>query len=97
MHVVFLFAYIVAIFGHLFAWFLRVILHTTRIHIYVVLHQLFAFPQSVVGLVSMPGMMTGQLLGGSSPIAAAQYQMAILWRKYIIIYYAYRITAYLIL
>ena len=34
---------------------------------------------AVVGLVSIPGMMTGQLLGGSSPAVAAQYQMAILW------------------
>ena len=34
---------------------------------------------SVVGLVSIPGMMAGQLLGGSSPMVAAEYQMAILW------------------
>lgn len=34
---------------------------------------------AVVGLVSIPGMMTGQLLGGASPLAAAEYQMAILW------------------
>jgi len=33
---------------------------------------------SVVGLVSIPGMMTGQILGGSSPLAAATYQIAIL-------------------
>lgn len=34
---------------------------------------------AVVGLVNIPGMMTGQLLGGSSPYVAAEYQMAILW------------------
>ena len=34
---------------------------------------------SVVGLVAIPGMMVGQLLGGSSPAIAAEYQLAILW------------------
>lgn len=34
---------------------------------------------SVVGIVSIPGMMTGQLLGGASPLVAAEYQMVILW------------------
>jgi ABC-type multidrug transport system fused ATPase/permease subunit len=34
---------------------------------------------AVVGLVSIPGMMTGQLLGGASPLVAAEYQMVILW------------------
>jgi len=34
---------------------------------------------AVVGLVNIPGMMTGQLLGGSPPNVAAEYQMAILW------------------
>ena len=34
---------------------------------------------AVVGLVSIPGMMTGQLLGGASPLVAAEYQMSILW------------------
>jgi putative ABC transport system permease protein len=34
---------------------------------------------SVVGIVSIPGMMAGQLMGGASPIIAAEYQMAILW------------------
>ena len=32
---------------------------------------------SVMGLVSIPGMMSGQLLGGSSPLIAAEYQMSI--------------------
>jgi putative ABC transport system permease protein len=32
---------------------------------------------AVVGIVTIPGMMTGQLLGGASPFVAAQYQMAI--------------------
>jgi hypothetical protein len=34
---------------------------------------------NVVGIVSIPGMMTGQLLGGASPLIAAKYQMTILW------------------
>lgn len=32
---------------------------------------------SIVGLVSIPGMMTGQVLGGSSPQKAARYQIVI--------------------
>ncbi|CAM9727329.1 unnamed protein product, partial [Heterosigma akashiwo] len=34
---------------------------------------------SVIGLVSIPGMMTGQLLGGNDPGAAAKYQMMIMF------------------
>jgi putative ABC transport system permease protein len=34
---------------------------------------------AIMGLVSIPGMMTGQLLGGSPPLTAAEYQMAILY------------------
>ena len=34
---------------------------------------------AVVGIVSIPGMMTGQLLAGASPLVAAEYQLAILW------------------
>lgn len=34
---------------------------------------------AVAGLVSMPGMMTGQILAGSDPIEAAKYQMLILF------------------
>lgn len=33
----------------------------------------------VVGLVSLPGMMTGQLLSGVSPLAAVKYQIAIMF------------------
>jgi len=33
---------------------------------------------SAVGLVSIPGMMTGQLLGGTPPVQAARYQFLIL-------------------
>jgi len=32
---------------------------------------------NVIGLVSIPGMMTGQILGGSSPMKAARYQIII--------------------
>ena len=31
---------------------------------------------NVIGLVSIPGMMTGQVLGGSPPLLAAKYQAA---------------------
>lgn len=33
---------------------------------------------SVMGLVSLPGMMTGQILGGSPPMVAIKYQIAIM-------------------
>ncbi len=33
----------------------------------------------VVGLVSLPGMMTGQLLSGMSPIEAVKYQIVIMF------------------
>jgi putative ABC transport system permease protein len=32
---------------------------------------------ATIGLVSLPGMMTGQILGGSSPLVAIQYQIII--------------------
>ncbi|GAX72666.1 hypothetical protein CEUSTIGMA_g122.t1 [Chlamydomonas eustigma] len=34
---------------------------------------------SVIGLVSIPGMMTGQILAGSDPMVAAKYQMLIMF------------------
>lgn len=34
---------------------------------------------AIIGLVSIPGMMTGQLLGGAPPLVAAEYQMAIIF------------------
>ncbi|MED6335091.1 MAG: ABC transporter permease, partial [Planctomycetota bacterium] len=34
---------------------------------------------TVVGLVTIPGMMTGQLLGGVSPLTAARYQILIMF------------------
>ncbi|MDM8158430.1 ABC transporter permease [Labilibaculum sp. K2S] len=33
---------------------------------------------SVIGLISLPGMMTGQILGGSSPMVAIKYQILIM-------------------
>lgn len=33
---------------------------------------------ATIGLVSLPGMMTGQMLGGASPVTAIQYQIAIM-------------------
>jgi len=33
----------------------------------------------VVGVVSLPGMMTGQILGGSSPVMAIKYQILIMY------------------
>jgi len=34
---------------------------------------------NIIGLVSIPGMMTGQMLGGASPTEAARYQMLIMF------------------
>ena len=34
---------------------------------------------NVVGIVSIPGMMTGQILGGSDPAKAARYQIIIMF------------------
>lgn len=34
---------------------------------------------SVAGLVSIPGMLTGQILAGSSPVVAAKYQIMIMF------------------
>lgn len=34
---------------------------------------------AIMGLVSIPGMMTGQLLGGAKPFTASEYQIAILY------------------
>ncbi len=33
---------------------------------------------ATIGIVSIPGMMTGQMLGGSSPLVATKYQIAIM-------------------
>lgn len=33
---------------------------------------------SVIGLISLPGMMTGQILGGSSPLVAIKYQIMVM-------------------
>ena len=33
----------------------------------------------VVGIVSLPGMMTGQLLSGTSPLEAVKYQIVIMF------------------
>jgi putative ABC transport system permease protein len=33
---------------------------------------------TVVGLISLPGMMTGQILGGSSPQVAIKYQIMLM-------------------
>jgi len=33
----------------------------------------------VVGIVSLPGMMTGQILSGTSPLSAVKYQIIIMY------------------
>ena len=33
---------------------------------------------AIVGLISLPGMMTGQILGGSSPVIAVKYQIMLM-------------------
>ena len=34
---------------------------------------------TVAGIVSLPGMMTGQILGGSPPIEAVKYQIVVMF------------------
>lgn len=34
---------------------------------------------TVVGIVSLPGMMTGQILEGASPLAAVKYQIVVMF------------------
>ncbi len=34
---------------------------------------------AVVGIVSLPGMMTGQILGGASPVEAVKYQLVVMF------------------
>ena len=46
---------------------------------------------AVIGLVFLPGMMTGQILGGSSPMTAIKYQIAII----IAIFVATELASYL--
>lgn len=52
---------------------------------------------ATIGLVSLPGMMTGQILGGSIPIEAIKYQIAIMVAifvtKYMNIFLAIRLTS----
>lgn len=38
---------------------------------------------ATMGLASLPGMMTGQILGGSAPLTAVQYQIAIILAIYL--------------
>lgn len=33
----------------------------------------------VVGIVSLPGMMTGQIIAGSNPLLAVQYQIVVMF------------------
>eukprot|EP00879_Flechtneria_rotunda_P028713 GHRR01030927.1.p1 GENE.GHRR01030927.1~~GHRR01030927.1.p1 ORF type:complete len:301 (+),score=63.82 GHRR01030927.1:256-1158(+) len=51
-----------------------VVARATRLAMTPILNQM-----SVVGLVSIPGMMTGQILSGSNPDQAARYQMVIMF------------------
>lgn len=43
---------------------------------------------ATIGLVSLPGMMTGQILGGSVPLTAIKYQIAIMIAIFIVIYFS---------
>ena len=40
---------------------------------------------ATMGIVFIPGMMTGQILGGSSPITAIKYQIAIMLTIFVIV------------
>ncbi|MCG8572057.1 MAG: ABC transporter permease [Spirochaetes bacterium] len=43
---------------------------------------------ATIGLVALPGMMTGQILGGSSPLTAIKYQIAIMISIYTAVSFA---------
>lgn len=43
---------------------------------------------ATIGLVALPGMMTGQMLGGSIPIVAIKYQIAIMIAIFVVKYFA---------
>ena len=43
---------------------------------------------ATVGLVALPGMMTGQILGGSIPLVAIKYQIAIMIAIFIVKYFS---------
>ncbi|MCD4718938.1 MAG: ABC transporter permease [Desulfobacula sp.] len=43
---------------------------------------------ATIGLVSLPGMMTGQILGGSIPIVAIKYQIAIMLSIFYTVYFS---------
>jgi putative ABC transport system permease protein len=51
----------------------------------------FIATMTTIGLVSLPGMMTGQILGGTFPLVAVKYQIAIV----ICIFCSMSLTAYL--
>ncbi|KAK9834244.1 hypothetical protein WJX84_004891 [Apatococcus fuscideae] len=53
---------------------IEVIQRAARVALTPILNQM-----SVVGLVSIPGMMTGQILSGSHPSQAARYQMIVMF------------------
>jgi len=42
---------------------------------------------ATIGLISLPGMMTGQILGGSDPFVAIKYQIAIMLAIFIVKYF----------
>ncbi|GAB4820660.1 hypothetical protein N2152v2_007706 [Parachlorella kessleri] len=52
----------------------ELIQRSTRVALTPILNQM-----NVVGVVSIPGMMTGQILGGSDPATAARYQIIIMF------------------
>ena len=39
---------------------------------------------STVGLVALPGMMTGQILAGASPLDAVRYQLVIMYQLVVV-------------
>ncbi len=51
----------------------------------------FIGTMATLGLVSLPGMMTGQILGGNSPLVAIQYQIMIM----IAIFVTYTLSIFL--
>jgi len=49
---------------------------------------------ATIGLVSLPGMMTGQILGGSLPILAIKYQIAIMIAIFISQFFSILLSMY---
>jgi len=48
-----------------------------------------------MGLVSLPGMMTGQILGGTIPVEAIKYQVVIMLAIFLSLYFSILVNLYI--